>query len=60
MGKRQLSNKEKAVLKREKSLEYVTDRLGPGSLMIQQSHTNSIRVIMVNHQLGHAVSTKEP
>lgn len=60
MGKRQLSNKEKAVLKREKSLEYVTDRLGPGSLMIQQSHTNSSRVIMVNHQLGHAVSIKEP
>ena len=60
MGKRQLSNKEKAVLKRERSLEYATDRLGAGSLMIQQSHTNSSRVIMVNHQLGHAVSIKEP
>lgn len=60
MSKRQVSNKEKAVLRREKQLQYPTDRLGAGSLMIQQSHTNSSRVIMVNHQLGHAVSIKEP
>lgn len=54
------SNKEKSVLKRAKQLKYDTDRLGPGSLMIQQSHTNSSRLVMVNHQLGHRVDIKDP
>lgn len=54
------SNKEKSVLKRAKEMKYSTDRLGAGSLMTQQSHTNSSRIIMYNHQLGHAVSVKDP
>ena len=54
------SREEKAVLKRAKELKYPTDRLGPGSLMIQQSHTNSSRVIMANSQLTHMVSIKDP
>lgn len=60
MSKHSMSNKEKAVLRREKALVYDTDRLGPGSLMIQQSHTNSSRVVMTNHQLRDFVSVKEP
>lgn len=62
MGKqsRSTSIKEKHIIKRAKAMQYPTDRLGPGSLMIQQSHTNSSRVIMVNHQLSHAVSIKDP
>lgn len=52
--------KEKTILKRAAALKYDTDRLGPGSMMIQQSHVNSSRVIMVNHQITHMVSIKDP
>ena len=55
-SRKQISNKEKIVLQREKALKYKTDRLGPGSLLTQQSHTNSSRLIMVNHNLPHFVS----
>ena len=55
-----MSREEKAILKRASEMKYLTDRLGPGSLMIQQSHTNSSRVIMVNSQLTHMVSIKDP
>lgn len=54
------SMKEKAVLKRAAELKYPTDRLGPGSLMVQQSHINSSRLIMSNHQLTHMVNIKDP
>lgn len=54
------SREEKAILKRYGDLKYPTDVLGPGSLMIQQSHTNSSRVIMSNSQLTHMVSIKDP
>lgn len=54
------SMKEKAVLKRASELKYPTDRLGPGSLMVQQSHINSSRLIMSNHQLTHMVNIKDP
>lgn len=47
---------EKKVKEREQQETYKTDRLGPGSLMTLQSHINSSRLIMVNHQLGHAVN----
>ena len=59
-SRKQISNKEKIVLQREKALKYKTDRLGPGSLLTQQSHTNSSRLIMVNHNLPHFVSIKDP
>lgn len=55
-----MSREERAILKRASEMKYPTDRLGPGSLMIQQSHTNSSRVIMVNSQLTHMVSIKDP
>ena len=58
--KKLMSNKEKIVLKREADLNFRTDRLGPGSLMTQQSHTNASRLIMVNHNLPHVVSIKDP
>lgn len=51
---------EQEVLKRANELEYDTDRYGAGSLMCQTSHVNSSRVIMINHQLGHAVNIKDP
>lgn len=51
---------EKEILKRYASLEYATDRLGPGSLMTQESHINSSRLIMVNHQLSDMVNIKDP
>lgn len=54
------SMKEKQVLQRANELVFDTDRLGAGSLMVQQSHVNSSRVIMSNHQLTHAVSIKNP
>ncbi len=51
---------EKKLKEREKQEKYKTDRLGAGSLMTMQSHINSSRLIMVNHQLGHAVNIAEP
>lgn len=57
---KQRSMKEKQVLRRANELVYDTDRLGAGSLMVQQSHTNASRLIMANHQLTHAVSIKNP
>lgn len=60
MHKRHMSQMEKAVRKRYSELKYPTDRLGPGSLMTQQSHINSSRVIMVNHQLADALNIKDP
>lgn len=53
-----LSQKEKAVRKRYAELSYATDRLGPGSLMTQQSHVNSSRLIMTNHQLADFLNIK--
>lgn len=58
--KKSMSKKEQQVIERNNELEYPTDRLGPGSLMTQQSHTNSSRLIMVNHNLPHMVSIKDP
>lgn len=55
-----MHREEKEVLKRAKELEYLTDRLGPTSLMTQVSHTNSSRVIMLASQFGHMVSIKDP
>lgn len=52
--------KEKAILKRYNELEYDTDRYGPGSLMTQTNRVNGSRLIMLNHQLGQAVSIKDP
>lgn len=62
MGKKykNMSQKEREVLERADELSYPTDVLGPGSAFIQQSHTNASRLIMVNHQLGHAVNIKDP
>ena len=54
------SREEKAILKRYSDLKYATDILGPGSLMTQQSHINASRMIMVNSQLTHMVSIKDP
>lgn len=51
---------EKAVLKRDSELKYSSDRLGPGSLMTQQSHINASRLIMVNHNMSQRVSIKDP
>ena len=58
--KKGMSNKEKILLRRYEELQYPTDRLGPGSMLTQQSHTNSSRMIMVNHNFGHMVSIKDP
>ena len=55
-----MSSKEKAIRKRYSELEYPTDRLGPGSLMTQQSHVNSSRLIMTNHQLSDFLNIKDP
>ena len=41
---------------REKYEKYKTDRLGAGTLMSIQSHVNSSRLHMMNHQIGHAVN----
>lgn len=60
MSKKHMSQLEKAVRKRYSELEYPTDRLGPGSLMTQQSHINSSRLIMENHQLCDALNIKDP
>lgn len=60
MAKIEKSKKEKQLLARAKELPYVTDRLGPGSLMTQVSHINASRLIMLNHQLTHMVSIKDP
>lgn len=51
---------EKAVIKRARELEYPTDRLGPGSLLMQQSHVNSSRVVMANSQFTQFVSIDSP
>ena len=60
-GKRyKIPQKEKEVLKRYSELKYKTDVLGPGSAFTLQTHTNSSRLIMVNHQVGHAVNIKNP
>lgn len=55
-----VSNKEKKIILRAKELEHATDRLGPGSLMTQQSHTNASRLIMFNNNFPHIVSIKDP
>lgn len=52
--------KEKAINKAVARMKYPTDRLGPGSLMTQQSHINSSRLIMVNHQINQSVNIKDP
>ena len=59
MGK-SMHRAEKEILKRDKQLEYPTDRLGPTSLLTQVSHINSSRVIMLANQMGHMVSIKNP
>ena len=55
-----MSRKEQQIVERSNDLKYPTDRLGPGSLLTQQSHTNASRLIMVNHNLPHMVSIKDP
>ena len=50
----------KAILKRADELQYDTDRLSAASLMTQQSHINSSRLIMVATQLTHMVNIKDP
>lgn len=55
-----VSQKEYEVLKRYSELKYKTDVLGPGSALTLQTHTNASRLIMVNHQIGHAVNIKNP
>lgn len=50
----------KAILKRADELQYDTDRLSAASLMTQQSHINSSRLIMVANQLTHMVNIKDP
>ena len=59
MGKH-MSVKEKQILKRDAELKYPTDRLSAGSLMTQESHTNSSRLIMCNHQLSDMLNIKDP
>ena len=59
MGKH-MSVKEKQILKRNSELKYPTDRLSAGSLMTQESHTNSSRLIMTNHQLADFLNIKDP
>lgn len=54
------SNTEKQVLERYKQLKYPTDMLGPTSLCTLASHCSASRMIMVAHQLSHAVSIKDP
>lgn len=56
---RHMSQKEKAILKRDKELKYPTDRLGPGSLMTQESHVNASRLIMTNHELCDFLNIKD-
>lgn len=60
MSKKAMSQIEKNVRKRYSELKYDTDRLGPGSLMTQQSHINSSRLTMVNHQISDALNIKDP
>lgn len=61
MGKKKnMSSQEKAILKRVNELKYPTDRLGPSSLMTQQTHINASRMIMVGNQLSQMVSIKDP
>lgn len=61
MGKKnKLSKEERIILERDAELKYPTDRLGPGSLLTQQSHTNSSRMIMVNHNFSQWVSIRDP
>lgn len=55
-----LSSKEKSIRKRYSELVHPTDRLGAGSLMTQESHVNSSRMIMVNHQLADFLNIKDP
>ena len=50
----------KTILKRADELNYDTDRLSAASLMTQQSHINSSRLIMVANQLTHMVNIKDP
>ena len=61
MGKKKnMSSQEKTILKRVNELKYPTDRLGPSSLMTQQTHINASRMIMVGNQLSQMVSIKDP
>lgn len=59
MAKKHMSQLEKKVMKRNDQLKYRTDRLGPGSLMTQQSHVNASRLIMTNHQLSDYLNIKD-
>ena len=58
--KRRMLKEEQILLKRESELEYISDRLGPGSLMTMQSHTNASRMIMANHNFPQRVSIRNP
>lgn len=58
--KYKIPQKEKEILDRYAQLKYKTDVLGPGSALTLQTHTNSSRLIMVNHQIGHAVNIRDP
>ena len=60
MAEKHQTMTEKQIRERERELEFDTDRLGAGSLMTQQSHTNASRLIMTNHQLSHMNNIKNP
>jgi len=51
---------ERQVRAQDANLYYPTDRLGPGSVMTQQSHTNASRLIMENHQMSDCINIKDP
>ena len=55
-----MTKDEKVILQRDAELTYDTDRLGPASLLTQQSHVNASRMIMVNHNMPQRVSIKDP
>lgn len=59
-NKKNMSSQERAILKRVNELKHPTDRLGPSSLMTQQTHINASRMIMVGNQLSQMVSIKDP
>ena len=54
-----MSVKERQVLKRYDELTYPTDRLSAGSLMTQESHVNSSRLVMVCHQVPDMINIKD-
>ncbi len=60
MPKHEYNIKEKAILDRFNELTYPTDRLGPASAMVQASHINASRMIMINQQISQMVNLTSP